>query len=78
MPVRQCLFEQLPVTDVMDRTYREQYAIPDRELRPGDELTRIQSASFFAWLTDNYTLEKSLELCQAGEPDFAGNFRGAL
>lgn len=64
------LFEQLSVTEVMDRTYIEQYAIREAELRPGDELTRIQSTSFFAWLTDHYTLEKSLQLCKAEEPDF--------
>ncbi len=64
------LFEQVPLNQRMDATYIEMYRLKEKDVRSGDELTLIRATSFFAWLTDEYTLEKSLQLCSAKAPDY--------
>lgn len=71
------LFDKMPLNRGMDVTYQEMYRLKDEEMREGDELTLVQAASFFAWLTDHYSLEKTLQLCISEEPDYADIFHAS-
>lgn len=64
------LFDGLELNASFDTAYREMDSNEGKKVWPGDELTRAQAVSFFAWLTDRYTMEKTLQLCAAKEPDY--------
>ncbi len=64
------VLENRKIGGIFGATYLERHGLSAEQAWPGDTMNRMEAASFYAWLVDSYSLEKTLSLNDIACPDY--------